>query len=117
MKTGTIFTARGRLRRQGTRTAECSECGSEYTKTFHDTIRINQRVIAADADEARYLVEQQHDVDTQSGIDDWLEPLTIEPLPPDQVLRELGARELFPTRALHPELVEGAMPVPARGHL
>lgn len=99
MKKGTIFTARGRLRRWGTHIVECEECGHEYEKEFDETIRINQRVIADDAENARYLVEQQYDVDVQSGIDKWLEPLTIEPLPVDQVLRELGAPELIPLPA------------------
>ena len=99
MKQGTIFVAKGTLRRQGTRTVVCRECGGEYTMHFGETLRINQRVTARDADEARYLVEDQHDVDIQSGVDQWLEPLTIEPLPPDQVLRELGAPELIPLPA------------------
>jgi len=95
MKTGIIFVAKGTLSREGERTTECPECGHEYTKFFREQLRINQRVTARDADEARYLVEQQWDIDTQSGIDKWLEPLSVEPLPPDLVLRELGAPELF----------------------
>ena len=99
MKQGTIFVAKGRLYRHGRRTVECRECGHHYSREFRDTLRINQRVIARDADEARYLIEHLYDVDIQSGIDRWLEPLTIEPLPAAQVLRELGAPELIPLPA------------------
>lgn len=95
MKQGTIFVARGRLYRHGRRTVECRECGHHYPREFCETLRIDQRVIAAHAEEARYLIQDQYDVNLQSGVDHWLEPLTIEPLPPDQVLRELGAPELI----------------------
>jgi len=95
MKQGTIFVAKGTLRRHGTRTVECEECGQEHTKEYHETLRINQRVIAAYKEEARYLIKTQYDISIQSGVDRWLEPLTIEPLPIDQVLRELGAPELI----------------------
>lgn len=102
MKQGTIFIAKGRLRRQGTSFCICSECGQESWTEFNETLRIDQRVIAAHAEEAKYLVETQYDVDVQSGVDRWLEPLTIEPLPTDQVLRELGAPELIPSRCVAP---------------
>ena len=58
-------------------------------------MRINQRLIARGDAYARYLVERQYDVAVWSGVDRWLEPLTIEPLPPDQLLRELGVPELI----------------------
>lgn len=115
MKPGTIYVAQGTLSRHGTRSVQCRECGHQYTAEFDETCRINQRVTARDAAEARYLVEHQHDVDIQSGVDTWLEPLTIEPLPVDQVLRELGAPELIPSPCVAPGF--GAPHVPEWGHL